>query len=99
MVTEEGTNTPVKILDSAEERSPFHSLQDCRRLKTEVAATPEELIVRMLIFWVGQIGTLIAGLFAFLKNERSTFTCHRALYQYKAHRYKKKTSNLRDFVP
>ncbi|ACY47193.1 LA_3696 family protein [Rhodothermus marinus] len=37
------------------------------RLSTQMAATRADLIRWMFIFWVGQIGTLVALLFAFLR--------------------------------
>ena len=37
------------------------------RLSTQIAATRADLIRWMFIFWVGQIGTLVALLFAFLR--------------------------------
>lgn len=79
-LTDEGAEAFVQILDRvedrtqkavmemAEERFERRLTEEIGKVKTEIANTRADLIKWMFIFWVGQVSTITAILFAFFKK-------------------------------
>ena len=75
-LTEEGADAFVQILDKVEDRAQKATLEIAEerfekriaQLETKIAQTESRIILWMFLFWVGQLGSMTALLFAFLKH-------------------------------
>ena len=68
-LTDEGADALVQILDKVEERSQKATLEIAEeRFERRIAQSETRIIRWMFIFWVGQVGTITAILFAFFRT-------------------------------
>ena len=79
-LTDEGVEAFVQIINQVEERTKDRTIEvveerferrlaeEIGKLRVELHGIRAELIKWMFIFWVGQVGTITAILFAFFKR-------------------------------
>ena len=68
-LTDEGADAFVAILDKVEDRTQKAVLEIAEeRFEKRLAQVETRIIRWMFIFWVGQVGTITAILFAFFKR-------------------------------
>ncbi len=75
-LTDEGADALVEILDKVEDRTQKAVLEISEerfekriaQLETKIAQAETRIIRWMFIFWVGQVGTITAILFAFFRK-------------------------------
>lgn len=68
-LTDEGADAFVEILDKVEERSQKATLEIAEeRFEKRLSQVETSIIRWMFIFWVGQVGTITAILFAFFRR-------------------------------
>ena len=64
--TEERTKD--RAIEGIEERFERRLVEETSKLRIEIHSLRADLIRWMFIFWVGQVGTIIAILFAFFRH-------------------------------